>query len=623
MKAQLNIELLPSSARTVFIFEDSDLPNFNLLSVAQLTNNGMKVIFFNNHATIEDMTGHTVATTTRDQNTNLYFLNPTQQKHYMTVMFPKSANIKERTSFYVAAMGSPTSKTLKTAIEKKILSLPGLLSKHLSKHPHSVATNKGHLDHTRKGLDSTNKTKKATSSQPVLSHPPINDTLFIDITGRFTHKSTRNMQYLLVMRCSNSNYIHIETLTSRKSNEITRGFLQGLYFFKEHGIQHKHVRMDNERSREFENTLKEHNLTIQFISPESHRMNAAERDIRTFKNHFISVLATADKDFPLSEWDLLLPQTELTLNLMRESHQQPKKSAWTHLHGEYDFDRNPIAPPGTKVLIYETPQVRPTWSPHGLIGFYVGPAMQHYRSYNILVKETNRIRVSDSVAWHPESEKQGIASNYDFELNYSEKLTSLPQHVNPDNISTNASSSSVISPFNSSEVIPPSTPTSTTTASVSNNEQHQKYNITTRNSNRRRTSNTNTVHFAGSSLTYKAAMKGGEKMRWIQAANEEFDRLITETQTMKFIEWNQKPHDRKASYYNPQVKIKHRNDSSIEYRVRGTYGGDVSDYTGPTAAKTADLVTIKILLNAVVSENAKFMTLDIKDFYLGSPMPNK
>jgi hypothetical protein len=45
------------------------------------------------------------------------------------------------------------------------------------------------------------------------------------------------------------------------------------------------------------------------------------------------------------------------------------------------------------------------------------------------------------------------------------------------------------------------------------------------------------------------------------------------------------------------------------------------DYPGPVAAATADMPTIKILLNAVVSEQAQWMTIDIKDYYLGTPLP--
>jgi hypothetical protein len=106
----------------------------------------------------------------------------------------------------------------------------------------------------------------------------------------------------------------------------------------------------------------------------------------------------------------------------------------------------------------------------------------------------------------------------------------------------------------------------------------------------------------------------------MKAAAEEFDRLIDETATMKFIPWNTKPSGRKVSYYNPQVRIKTNPDGTLLYRVRGTYGGDVSDYHGPTAAQTADMTSIKILWNATVSEEANFMSIDIKDFYLGTKL---
>jgi hypothetical protein len=122
--------------------------------------------------------------------------------------------------------------------------------------------------------------------------------------------------------------------------------------------------------------------------------------------------------------------------------------------------------------------------------------------------------------------------------------------------------------------------------------------------------------FAGIAKSYKFAYKGPDQDLWMKVADEEFHRLIETTETMKLIPWDGKPSDRKASYYNPQIRIKIKNDRSSEYRVRGTYGGDISDYQGPTTAQTADMVSIKILLNTTVSEDAKFMTMDIKDFYL-------
>ena len=52
-------------------------------------------------------------------------------------------------------------------------------------------------------------------------------------------------------------------------------------------------------------------------------------------------------------------------------------------------------------------------------------------------------------------------------------------------------------------------------------------------------------------------------------------------------------------------------------------GGDQVVFDGDTAAHTASMQLIKILLNSVVSDKgAKFMSADIKDFYLGTPLPN-
>jgi hypothetical protein len=50
-------------------------------------------------------------------------------------------------------------------------------------------------------------------------------------------------------------------------------------------------------------------------------------------------------------------------------------------------------------------------------------------------------------------------------------------------------------------------------------------------------------------------------------------------------------------------------------------GGNLVNYPGDCRTPTADLLTVKLLLNSVIStSNAKFMTLDLKDFYLVTPM---
>ena len=86
--------------------------------------------------------------------------------------------------------------------------------------------------------------------------------------------------------------------------------------------------LNNEASAEYKRAIKEKwNANYQLVPPNTHRSNAAERAIHTFKAHFISKLAGVAPDFPWNLWDLLLPQTELTLNLVRQETLDPSRSS--------------------------------------------------------------------------------------------------------------------------------------------------------------------------------------------------------------------------------------------------------------------------------------------------------
>ena len=100
-----------------------------------------------------------------------------------------------------------------------------------------------------------------------------------------------------------------------------------------------------------------------------------------FKNHFIAGLCSTDANFPLKLWDHLLPQALITLNLLRGSWINPQLSAWAQVHGEFGYNSTPLAPQGTRVLVHEKPSVRGTWAPHAVEGWYLGPALRHYRCY--------------------------------------------------------------------------------------------------------------------------------------------------------------------------------------------------------------------------------------------------
>jgi hypothetical protein len=125
----------------------------------------------------------------------------------------------------------------------------------------------------------------------------------------------------------------------------------------------------------------------------------------------------------------------------------------------------------------------------------------------------------------------------------------------------------------------------------------------------------------GRKLSMTTALAGEDGHLWLEKHGEEITRLF-ESETIRLIDWNALPAGKTAAYYNPQVRTKIK-DGVLQRRVRGTIGGDRVDYDGDTAAHTASMQVIKIFLNAVVSDSgSKFMTADIKDFYLGTPLPN-
>ena len=161
--------------------------------------------------------------------------------------------------------------------------------------------------------------------------------------------------------------------------------------------------MDNEASAELKAACIKYNLDYQLVPPHIHRRNAAERAIQVFKNHLLAILATADPNFPISEWDRLVDQAVLTLNLLRNSRVNSKLSSYAYLFGNFDFNATPLAPPGTRIILHLKPEKRPSWGFHGEDGWYIGPSLKHYRCVKCFIPQTGREKDADTVEFFPHS----------------------------------------------------------------------------------------------------------------------------------------------------------------------------------------------------------------------------
>lgn len=94
--------------------------------------------------------------------------------------------------------------------------------------------------------------------------------------------------------------------------------------------------MNNKCSLELKEALSKAGISLQLFPSYIHQANATERAIHTWKNYFKADLATVDPEFPLHEWDRLVEQAELTLNLLHSSLSNPKLSAYAYMFGEFD-----------------------------------------------------------------------------------------------------------------------------------------------------------------------------------------------------------------------------------------------------------------------------------------------
>ena len=119
--------------------------------------------------------------------------------------------------------------------------------------------------------------------------------------------------------------------------------------------------------------------------------------IRNFKTHFLSVFACVADDSPFTLWDHILPQTEITLNLLRQSNATPTVSVYAHLSGLFNYNKMPLAPMGCAVQIHEKTDNRGTWQYHSVNGWYHFTSEEHYHTHNCHVKATRIKRLTNTI----------------------------------------------------------------------------------------------------------------------------------------------------------------------------------------------------------------------------------
>ena len=661
-----------------------------------------------------------------------------QQK--VNVILRKQQNSSDLAGFLHGCCGSPVPSTFIQGIKNdQFLTWPGLTAQLINKHlPPVKATVFGHMHQEKQHLQSTKnhtsdyitnirrnlqKLKNIDSKKDIKTllmddiakdaFPPSptpntksNQVIYtllrsepknigyIDLTGKFPFRSAKGNQYILVAYHTDANAIYGQALKNRESLSIVNAWEIINKKFENAAVTPETYVIDNEASLDLTQAMNAKNIKFQLVPPHNHRANQAERAIQTYKNHFVAILASVDPDFPLAQWDLLLQQTNITINLLRSARCNPKLSAYAYLFGNFNFQATPLAPPGTRVIAFKTPQTRTSWAPHGEEGWYVGPALNHYRCVTIYFPASRTTRIVDTLRYFPKVINFPKTTLEDHLRQASSDiiaiLTNPPSKVTPDLESGNEINNALLklaSIFKTADKIPalpqiqkqsnysplprvtkdaplPRVTQQKTTAaplprvspttSVLDKLQQKKWQRTqlpSKHYNLRSSSrppsfraqaartllaqhifsmpSVNHIYdSAGRRLTVEKLINGPQAQVWNKSLSMELGRLaqgnqynVSSTDTIEFIHQHQVPPKEKVTY--AQCICDHRPLKPEPHRIRLVVGGDKLDCDVDAGAPSTNLVEFKILLNSVISESkqgAKFLSCDIKDFFLSSPM---
>ena len=93
-------------------------------------------------------------------------------------------------------------------------------------------------------------------------------------------------------------------------------------------------------------------MLYQLLLPHIHRRNTAKQAMETWKDNFFGVLFSTDSNLPLHIWGQLINQVDIPLDMLRPCNQNLQMPEYTVLEGAFGFNKTPMDPPGTKVIIH-------------------------------------------------------------------------------------------------------------------------------------------------------------------------------------------------------------------------------------------------------------------------------
>jgi hypothetical protein len=311
--SELDIPELNASASKELVF--TEMANHSLLSVGQLCDEDYKFNFKQASVTICNSEKSQILNAPRDLNTGLWRINLKQTNNHIPKPIANNVYEVRNTGALVhylhKALFSPTKSAVLQAVKNEhLVTWPGLTEDAINKHLKlTPATAMGHMTQRRQNLRSTSKTNIAAKPTPDtelgskthLVYAVVVDQgqLYTDLTGKFPVRSSKGNSYVMVCYVYDCNYVKAIPMKSRSASEWVKSYDTIHQELTVKGFKPKLQKLDNEASTALKILSTDNDVDYQLVPPHCHRHNAAERAIRTFKEHFMAGLSSVDPTFPL------------------------------------------------------------------------------------------------------------------------------------------------------------------------------------------------------------------------------------------------------------------------------------------------------------------------------------
>ena len=383
-----------------------------LLGIAPFTAQGCTA-YFDDHAMTISRNGRIVLAGVKTPGTSQWTTDLHSLPQPQARLAVAYESVQHRAQWLSGLLGFPCDSTVQRALERDYIrpaeGWPTLYPSQWKRHaPQSPFTAIGHLVELRHGVNSTNAPLEHPAPLSIsdddghiwsysfaLPIPP-DVTVHADFKGPHPIPSARGHTHILVMVYKN--YSHLEPAKGVNGASMADAYARGLAFYAARGVagDQQHLRMDNVTSPELRALLAKrhvagHPLQIEYVPPNVHRANRAEKAIQFFEASLLSVMAGAHPDYPQDQWDLSLPQLETQMAHLVPWGSDSAISAYHGLYGKrYDFKKHPFAPFGMAVSKQVDRNIRGSFGAKAKPGFFIGPSLDHYRTYRLLVRDKSK-----------------------------------------------------------------------------------------------------------------------------------------------------------------------------------------------------------------------------------------